>query len=493
MIGDQKPVAAELQLDTDYLVIGAGAMAMAFVDALIENPEVDVIMLDRRYAPGGHWQDAYRFVQLHQPSANYGVNSTYLGQDQIEISGPEHGMYERASGAAICSYFDEIMRKRLLASGRVRFFPMCEYLGGQRFCSLLTGQQWQVHARRKLVDATYQASRTPATEPAPFEVADGARCVPIGGLVKQTEPPAGYVIIGGGKTALDAICWLLDQGTDPDRIQWIRPRDSWVLNRAFFQPHGSVVNTFKGTVLQLESIAASASVEEVYDRLEQQGLVLRTEPGTTPSMMKGGTLSLAELAQLQRIKNVIRLGHVLRIEPDRIVLERGSVPTTSGHLHVHCAAIGLSTNPPVAVFMDDQITLQCLSRVSLTLSAAIIGLIETSPRSTAEKNRLCIPNPLPDTPFDWLRILSVGLMNEKAWLDEADVRNWLDHSRLNLIRGLKNSGKDQAVAELQGRFLASIMAALAKVGELARHATAAEQSRFFQPSIPDQAAETRGV
>jgi hypothetical protein len=60
------------------------------------------------------------------------------------------------------------------------------------------------------------ASRVPATDPAPFEVADGVRCVPVGELSALENPAAGYVIIGGGKTALDAICWLLDRGTDPD-------------------------------------------------------------------------------------------------------------------------------------------------------------------------------------------------------------------------------------------------------------------------------------
>ena len=72
-------------METDYLVIGAGAVAMAFVDALIEDPEVDVIMVERRPAPGGHWLDAYPFVQLHQPSANYGVNSTPLGHDRVAL------------------------------------------------------------------------------------------------------------------------------------------------------------------------------------------------------------------------------------------------------------------------------------------------------------------------------------------------------------------------------------------------------------------------
>ncbi len=45
-------------LDTDYLVIGAGAAGMAFTDALIADYGADVVMVDRRHAPGGHWNDA---------------------------------------------------------------------------------------------------------------------------------------------------------------------------------------------------------------------------------------------------------------------------------------------------------------------------------------------------------------------------------------------------------------------------------------------------
>ena len=39
--------------------------------------------LDRRHGPGGHWNDAYPFVRLHQPSAFYGVPSRNLGEDRI--------------------------------------------------------------------------------------------------------------------------------------------------------------------------------------------------------------------------------------------------------------------------------------------------------------------------------------------------------------------------------------------------------------------------
>ena len=239
-------IAAD-SLETDYLVVGAGALGMAFVDSLIEHSDADVVMVERRHRPGGHWLDSYPFVQLHQPSRYYGVNSTPLGQDRIEPDGTDAGFYERASGAEICGYFDEIMRHRFLASGRVRFFPMCDYLGDRRFRSRVTDRVTDVTVRSHVVDATYMASRVPATDPAPFDVADGVHCVPVGELTTLEQPAAGYVIVGGGKTALDAICWLLDRGTDPDDITWIRPRDTWILNRAFFQPGQS--RTFEGVVL----------------------------------------------------------------------------------------------------------------------------------------------------------------------------------------------------------------------------------------------------
>jgi cation diffusion facilitator CzcD-associated flavoprotein CzcO len=55
---------------TDYLVVGAGATAMAFVDTLLsEDADATVVMVDRRQRPGGHWNDAYACVRLHQPSA----------------------------------------------------------------------------------------------------------------------------------------------------------------------------------------------------------------------------------------------------------------------------------------------------------------------------------------------------------------------------------------------------------------------------------------
>jgi cation diffusion facilitator CzcD-associated flavoprotein CzcO len=61
---------------TDYLIVGAGAVGLAFADTLIdEDTASHITIVDRHARPGGHWNDAYSFVALHQPSATYGVNS----------------------------------------------------------------------------------------------------------------------------------------------------------------------------------------------------------------------------------------------------------------------------------------------------------------------------------------------------------------------------------------------------------------------------------
>jgi hypothetical protein len=472
-----------VEIETDYLVIGAGALGMGFVDTLIEHSDAEIVIIDRRHGPGGHWLDSYPFVQLHQPSMNYGVNSTPLGQSRVELDGRDAGFYERATGPEICGYYDEIMRHRFLASGRVRFFPMCDYLGDRRFRSRLTGAETEVTIRKSVVDATYMASRVPATDAPPFEVSVGATCVPIGALTSVVTPPHGYVIIGAGKTAMDAVCWLLDNGTPPDDIRWIRPRDPWMLNRAFFQPGEGLLTTFAGIVVELEAVAESESIGHLFDRLAERQVMLRLDPTIQPSTIKGATVSLGELDRLRSIGNVIRVGHVTRIDSESITLERGSAPTSPDHLHVHCASAGLSDNPPRPIFIDDTILLQPITRVSLSLSAGLIGLVEASGRSTAEKNRLCPPNMWFDTPFDWIRHLLTGMRTELEWREAPDVMEWVDSSRLNLMKGLDQRPDKSAVADLQSRFLTALFPALARFETLTANASPAERARMFE-SVP---------
>src|SRR3954466_1942700 len=108
-------------IETDYLVVGAGAMGMAFTDALIDHADVHVTLVDRRHGAGGHWLDAYPFVQLHQASVFYGVSSTVLGTGAVQDRGPECGLQERARRSEIQAYYDDILYRRFLGSGRVTF------------------------------------------------------------------------------------------------------------------------------------------------------------------------------------------------------------------------------------------------------------------------------------------------------------------------------------------------------------------------------------
>ena len=88
-------------LKTDYLVAGAGAMGMAFVDTLLSETEADIIMVDRHAKPGGHWNVAYPFVKLHQPSAFFGVASRELSRFEKDKVGLNKGLFDLASGAEV--------------------------------------------------------------------------------------------------------------------------------------------------------------------------------------------------------------------------------------------------------------------------------------------------------------------------------------------------------------------------------------------------------
>src|SRR4051812_33657509 len=118
---------------------------MAFVDAVLANSDARVVLVDRQHRPGGHWLDAYPFVQLHQPSANYGVASRQLGDNRIDETGTNKGFYERATAAEICDYFASVLDDDFISSGRVQFLGMHDYRGvdgdGHHVVSLLSGEE----------------------------------------------------------------------------------------------------------------------------------------------------------------------------------------------------------------------------------------------------------------------------------------------------------------------------------------------------------------
>jgi hypothetical protein len=451
------------RLKADYLVVGTGAVGMAFVDSLIADSDARVVMVDRRHAPGGHWHDAYPFVRLHQPSAYYGVNSLPLGEDRIDSWGTNAGLLERATAPEICGYYARVMEHRLLSSGRVEHFPLCEYLGDNRFVSRLTGTLYEVDVGAAVVDANYLRPAVPATTPFPFEVEASARCIAIGELSRLRETPSGYVIVGAGKTAMDACLWLLQNAVAPERIRWIKPRESWLVNREFVQSGEMVGSIIEGLSLQMQAAAEAESLPDLFRRLEANRLLLRVDAGVEPTMYKVATVDKNELTQLRRIRDVVRLGHVRRIERERVVLEGGSIPTDANWLHVHCAAAGLNPAPAVPIFAERRITLQPVRSGLVPFNAALIGYIEATRDDLAEKNRLCPVNPLPDTPLDWLRGTVIQTHADYGWSRQPDIASWLERSRLNASHGMRKRAGDARVQEGLQRYLTHVTAGLKKL------------------------------
>jgi len=457
-------------IDADYLVVGAGAAGMAFVDSLVASSDVDVVIVDRRHRPGGHWNDAYPFVRLHQPSSFYGVNSRVLGSDSIDEVGPNAGLYERATAAEICDYFGRVLDEHLLRSGQVRFFGMSDYLGDHtsehQFVSRLTGETTTIRVRRKVVDATYLETPVPSTHTPSFEIDPDAQLIPVNALVDLADPGTGFTVIGAGKTAMDACIWLLDNGVAPDAIRWIRPRDAWLLDREFQQPLDLVASLIDGVSRSLEAAARADDIDDLFRRLEACGQLTRIDRAVEPTMYRCATVSAGELDRLRRIEHVIRRGRVRHIGADQIVLDGGSIPTDRRHVHVDCSAAGLRIAPARPIFERDRITLQQIRTCQPTFNAALVACVEASDRDEVDKNRLCPPNPYPDRAVDWISATRVSQRAQDAWLREPDLVAWLQQSRLDVARGLADHMADPRVQSALRRYAANAEPAVANLEKL---------------------------
>ena len=425
-----------MDVEADYLVIGAGAMGMAFVDTLLTDTDATVVLVDAGHQPGGHWYSSYPFVRLHQPSAYYGVNSRPLGDDVIDASGWNEGFYELATGQEVCAYFDQVMRHQLLPTGRLTYFPMARSLGDNRFRTL-DGAEHTVTVRRRVVDATYLRTVVPSMRPPPYAVADGVTAIAPNDLPRHAGDREHITVVGAGKTGMDACLWLLRVGVPPERIRWIVPRDSWLMNRANVQPGPLFIDQLRASLSgRMKAAFESTSVDELFDRLEADGNLLRIDPSIRPTMYHCAIVSLSELDQLRRIDDVVRLGHVKRIEPDRVVLQEGTVTADAGSLYIDCTASGLTRAPSVPIFDGDRITLQNVRACQQVFSAAVIAHVEAVHDDDETRNALCEPVQHPDVPMDWLNVAMTDGAAQARWLRDPEMTAWLESARLNIVRGL---------------------------------------------------------
>lgn len=457
-------------ITTDYLIIGAGAMGLAFADELLTRSDATMTIVDKRAAPGGHWNDAYAFVKLHQPAVFYGVESASMGRDRVETSGPNAGFMELAEGPEILAYFHALMRDRLLPSGRVTYRPLTEARPDGTLRHGLSGEETAVEVRRKSVDATWYENAVPATHGPKFEVGEGAWVVPPNDLPRLAAKAERYVIVGAGKTGADACVWLLENGVGPERLTWIVPRDPWFLNRRYTQPGPEFFeSTFGNFAAQRRAMAEAANAEELCANMEACGAWLRLDATIRPTLFHAATISEGELALLRSIAHTVRGRRVARAEADRLLLDDGDVLVSSPDtLVIDCTATALPVRDLKPVFEPGRITLQMTRFPMLPFSAALAAFLEATFETDDEKNRFAQPLPLTDTVHDFIAGLPADMMNRYACSKDPAVRDWVGNSRLDgysrIARDVPRD--DQARQAILKEVGAAAMAAAANLGRL---------------------------
>ena len=466
---------ATTQIETDYLIIGSGTTGLAFADTLIAETDAHVTIVDRHGKPGGHWNDAYPFVTLHQPSSYYGVNSLELGSGFKDSVGLNKGLYELASGPEVSGYFDRVMNHRLLPSGRVRYHPLCNYLGDGRFESLLSGALTRVKVRKKLVDATFYSPTVPATHQPGFRLDAGVRMLPPNALpglwhASRGGPlPRHFVVLGAGKTAMDACIWLLQSGATPDAIQWVVPRDSWIVNRVTTQNGPEFFHEAIGSQAdQMEAFAQATSPDDLFLRLEACGAMLRIHTDRVPGMFHFATVSPDEVQVLRRIDQVIRLGRVQSLHADRMVLAQGSVPVERDTLFIDCTASAIDVRAAQPIFQGDRIVPQLVRAPLVAFSAAMVAHVEAHYEDDTHKDRLCGSVPIPHTPAAYPRTMMANMQNQFEWGQDKALREWVRASRLSgfgkLVANVdKQDGAKQAVLARLKEQAAAAMANLPRL------------------------------
>ncbi|NOX52728.1 MAG: hypothetical protein GXP16_19660 [Gammaproteobacteria bacterium] len=268
--------------------------------------------------------------------------------------------------------------------------------------------------------------------------------MPPNALSQLTGQYDQYVVVGSGKTGMDACLFLLNRGVKADAIRWIMPRDAWLLDRAFIQPGELFADSISNAFFQQSKIMSKASsLKELLESITDLGLLIRFDDNVWPTMYRCATVTTSELKQLKQITGIIRQGRVSKIATTHIELEQGQVPTTPTTLHIDCTADGLQRRPDVSVFSGKQITLQSVRTCQQVFSAAFIAHVEVAYDEEEQKNFLCTPVPHPNTEIDFLRTGLLNALNGAHWAADEALTTWLKNARLD---GFTTTTSDQTLS-----------------------------------------------
>ena len=257
----------------------------------------------------------------------------------------------------------------------------------------------------------------------------------IGFLHGRLIPQETVIVIGGGKTAMDTAVWLLEAGIEPDAIDWVRPRDSWMFNRKLLQPAWHRIEGLVRFQMDLAECAASSETgDEMFAKLGERGSMLRIDPDVTPSMFHFAVLSEAEVAMLRTITRVHRGRRVTAIAPGELQLGEDRVELPDNTLFIDCTAtaVPFEARANARPFFDgDTITLQLVQTPFVPYSAALAAFVEANFESDEEKNNLLPTTPLTDTTATYPYAVMANLMSAAILSNNEKTNAFNAKSRLH--------------------------------------------------------------
>ncbi|MEL7546960.1 MAG: NAD(P)-binding protein [Pseudomonadota bacterium] len=436
---------------TDYLIVGAGAQGLIIADELLTHTDAHILMVDRRDQVGGHWNDAYSFVRLHQPSVYYGVGSHPLGSGRIEAGGLNAGLYEQATGSDVLEHFGTAFRESLLTSGRVQFLGVHEYDGDwneeHAVRSLVTNRRTEIEVSRAIVDTTWFGVETPETHRPGFSVAPGTPFTTPKRLPSEISGHRHVTVLGGGKTSMDVVIWLIGHGLPADQVCWVRPRDSWLTNRETAQPgDAGLLRMVESQANRIDASAAATSVRDLYLQMERRDELFRIDQSVFPEMFHGATISRGELAVLKQVEDVVRGQRVTSIQRGSMALSDEERVLPEDTLFVDCTARAFNFRPPQPVFEGRRITPKVIRDGLVSFSAAAIAYVEANYQNEDEKNALTLPIPYEEDLVTLPKRYLTDMITQERWSKEESLRRWARDSRLT---GFGRPADDTAKAKLR--------------------------------------------
>ena len=337
-------------------------------------------------------------------------------------------------------------------------------------------------ARRKIIDATQCWHRVPEKDTPRFTHDDDVLVIAPKDLSAVWSVASGlhdkYCVLGAGSVAVETVGQLLRFGVKPSEICWVKPRDTWFLNRDTFNPR-AWLNT-------LQAIAETTEPQRLGTSLEKAGHLIRVFSDETPTKFHADVAAPAQLAPLRTISHVIRRGQVLNISSIGMILKEGVEPMPERTLYIDCTASRIITRPRPPVFQASGITLQMMQMASPEFSGSLIAAIELLNRSDQEKNRLCPPLSLPERATDLPMLFAENLRNQHVWLDEPELYDWLIQNRLGstgkLLSSILASADQRQFAIRQFQHL--LTSALDVLSKVRTHDDLSEWSAFSEASLP---------